>query len=62
MSTMDILGVVSTLVIFGIILGIGAFVRRSRQRKFRAQYGEEYDIELKKIRQRQIGPKGIALA
>lgn len=40
--------VVSILVIFGIVLGIGAFVRRRNSRKFRAQYGEEYDLAIKK--------------
>lgn len=48
MDTMEILTIVSILVLFGIVLGIGAFVRRSRHKKFQAQYGEEYELALKK--------------
>jgi hypothetical protein len=48
MDTIDILTVISILVLFGIILGVGAFVRRSRHKKFQAQYGEEYDLAVKK--------------
>jgi len=48
MTNMEILTVVLILVLFGIVLGIGAFVRRSRHKKFQAQYGEEYDLALKK--------------
>lgn len=43
-----ILPVVSILVIFGIVLGIGAYNRRKNSRKFQAQYGEEYDLSIKK--------------
>jgi hypothetical protein len=43
-----IITVVLILVLFGIVLGIGSFVRRSRAKKFHAQYGAEYDLALKK--------------
>jgi hypothetical protein len=50
MNTMIfILPVVAILVIFGIVLGIGAFIRRRNTRKFHAQYGEEYDLAIKKM-------------
>jgi hypothetical protein len=44
-----ILPVVLILVIFGLVLGIGAFIRRRNTREFRAQYGEEYDLAIKKL-------------
>ena len=47
-SYLFIVPVVSILVIFGIVLGIGAFLRRRNSRKFQAQYGEEYDLAIKK--------------
>jgi hypothetical protein len=43
-----ILTVVLILIFFGIVLGIGAFIRRRNTKKFRAQYGEEYDLAIKK--------------
>jgi len=43
-----ILPVIAILVIFGIVLGIGAFNRRRNSKKYRTQYGEEYDLEIKK--------------
>jgi hypothetical protein len=49
MSTMDILTVISVLVLFGIVLGIGAFIRRKNSKKFQAQYGEEYNLAVKKM-------------
>lgn len=48
-SLLFILPVVSILVIFGIVLGIGAFIRRRNTRKFQGQYGEEYDLAIKKM-------------
>ncbi len=49
MNTTSIITVVAILVIFGIVLGIGAFIRRRNNRKFKAQYGEEYDLAIKKM-------------
>lgn len=44
-----IVPVVAILVIFGIVLGIGAYNRRRNTRKYQAQYGEEYDLSVKKM-------------
>lgn len=44
MGNFDTLTVVLIVVFFGIVLGIGAFIRRSRKKKLQTQYGEEYDL------------------
>lgn len=48
MNITSLVMVVSILVIFGIVLGIGAYTRRKNSRKFHAQYGEEYDLAIRK--------------
>jgi len=47
MDNTFIITVVAILVLFGLVLGIGAFARRKKGKKFQAQYGEEYDLALK---------------
>lgn len=48
MGNFDTLTVILIVVFFGIVLGIGAYIRRSKQKKFRAKYGEEYDLAMEK--------------
>ncbi|PKN99518.1 MAG: hypothetical protein CVU42_07335 [Chloroflexi bacterium HGW-Chloroflexi-4] len=49
MNTTSIITVVAILVLFGIVLGIGSFVRRRNNKNFQAQYGEEYNLSVKKM-------------
>ncbi len=49
MDNTTIITVVAILVIFGIVLGIGAFIRRRNSKKFKTQYGEEYNLAVKKM-------------
>lgn len=48
MGNFDILTVILIVVLFGIVLGIGAYIRRSRKKKLQNQYGQEYDLAVEK--------------